>query len=298
MRCIASSSMFAVLGPGGVGGFVAAALDHAGVDTTVVARDETAAAIAEQGIDVESVLLGSFHATPAAVSGLALAGGDTLVVATKANGLDQALERIDGDPGLVVPLLNGLDHMQVLRERFGHAAVPAASIRIVSDRPATGRIVHTSRFLGIDVAPVSPAVEGFAGTLTAARIPVEVLDSEADVLWDKLVRLNALACTTTAFDRPLGAIRDDPALRAQLRACVDEAAAVAQAEGADVDPERTMAEIDDAHAELTTSLQRDVAAGRDSELDAIAGSVLRAAARHGIGCPTIERLAAIITRRA
>jgi 2-dehydropantoate 2-reductase len=187
--------------------------------------------------------------------------------------------------------------MPVLRDRFGHGAVPAASIRIVSDRPEIGRIVQTSRFLRIDVAPPSPAAARFARVLTAAGVPVELLESEADVLWGKLVRLNALACTTTAFDMPLGPIRDDPERRAQLRACVDEAAAVARAEGAAADPERTMAEIDDAHPELTTSMQRDVAAGRDSELDGIAGPVLRAAARHGLECPTIGRLADIITRR-
>jgi 2-dehydropantoate 2-reductase len=59
-----------------------------------------------------------------------------------------------------------------------------------------------------------------------------------------------------------------------------------------------MAELDDAHAELRTSMQRDIAAGREPELDAIPGSVLRAAARHGLECPTIERLAAGAAGRA
>jgi 2-dehydropantoate 2-reductase len=289
--------MLAVLGAGGVGGFLAAALDHAGTPVMVVAREETAATVARRGIDVESVLLGSFHATPAAVARLSPGPSDTLVVATKANGLESALARIEGDPALVVPLLNGLDHMTVLRERFGRDAVLAASIRIVSDRPETGRIVHTSRFLSIDVAPPSAAVDDFAATMQNARVPVQVYDSEPDVLWGKLVRLNALACTTSAFDSPLGPIRDDPEKRGQLRACVDEAAVVARAEGASADPDATMAEIDDAHSGLTTSLQRDLAAGRDSELDAIPGAVLRAAARHGIACPTIQRLVATIRAR-
>ena len=117
-------------------------------------------------------------------------------------------------------------------------------------------------------------------------------------MWGKLVRLNALACTTSAWDLPLGAIRSDPERRAALEACVREAAAVARAEGASVDPAATMAELDDAHAELRTSMQRDIAAGREPELDAIPGSVLRAAARHGLECPTIERLSTLAARRA
>jgi 2-dehydropantoate 2-reductase len=134
--------------------------------------------------------------------------------------------------------------------------------------------------------------------LEAAGVPARVMDSEAQAMWGKLVRLNALACTTSAWDLPLGAIRADPECRAELEACVREAAAVARAEGATVDPADTMAELEDAHAELRTSMQRDIAAGREPELEAIPGSVLGAAARHGLECPTIARLAARAAERA
>jgi 2-dehydropantoate 2-reductase len=103
---------------------------------------------------------------------------------------------------------------------------------------------------------------------------------------------------TSAYDRPLGPIRATPELRAELEACVAEGAAVANADGADVRPESVMGELDDAHDTLGSSMQRDIAAGVEPELDAIAGSVLRAAARHGIACPTIERLAARVAERA
>lgn len=289
-------SQIAILGPGGVGGFLAGALERAGTPVTVVAREPTAAAIARAGIRVESVRLGDFEARPRAVAELD-AGGTTLIVATKATGLEAALERVRGRPELVVPLLNGLDHLTLLRGRFGDA-VAAATIRIESDRPEPLRFVQTSPFLGIDVAPPGPAVERFAATLGAAGVPVRVLESEAQAMWEKLVRLNALACTTSAWDLALGPIREDPKLRAQLRACVDEAAAVASADGAAIDPEVTMAELDDAHATLGSSMQRDIAAARPPELDAIPGSVLRAAARHGLECPTIERLAALAAKRA
>ena len=285
----------AVLGPGGVGGFVAAALSRAGEDVTVVAREETAAAIEEHGIDITSVLIGDFHADVPAVPQLALDGG-TLVVATKANGLAAGLDRVRGEPELVVPMLNGLDHVGILRERFGDRAV-AASIRIESTRHATGQIAQTSPFLQVDLAQRSPAVDRFTEALERAGIPTRILDSEPQVMWGKLVRLNAMALTTSAFDSPLGPIRDDPERLAVLRACVDEGAAVAAADGAAVDPEYTMDELFDAHAELDTSMHRDIAAGRDTELDAIAGSVMRTAQRYGIETPTIARLADKILSR-
>jgi 2-dehydropantoate 2-reductase len=292
---------FAILGPGGVGGFLAAVLARAGNDVTVVARDPAAESIASDGIRVRSVRLGDFEARPAALGSLD-GPVDALLVATKATGLEDALARVAGlDPSIVLPLLNGLDHLEVLRERFGTRAV-AGSIRIESTRVATGEIEQTSGFLRVDLASDDPAMQGplerLAAALDEAGVPTRVMESEAQAMWGKLVRLNALACTTSAWDLPLGAIRSDPVRRAALEACVREAAAVAEAEGAHVSPEATMAELDDAHAELRTSMQRDIAAGREPEVDAIPGSVLRAAARHGIECPAIERLAGLAASRA
>jgi 2-dehydropantoate 2-reductase len=288
--------MIAVLGPGGVGGLVAGALARAGQDVLVIARETTAARVARDGLRVRSVRLGEFTARPAAATRLDRPA-DVLVVAPKAVTLPSALERVAVAPTLVVPLLNGLDHMALLRGRLGAERVCAGAIRVESDRPEPGVVVHTSPFLRVDLAPPWPAVEEFATRLRAAGIPTEIEQSEAAVLWGKLVRLCALACATTAFDLPLGPIRTTPELRDELRACVREAAAVAGAEGAPVDPRAVLADLDAAHAELGSSLRRDVAAGRPPELDAIAGAVLRAAERHGLACPTIERLASMIRGR-
>jgi 2-dehydropantoate 2-reductase len=293
----------AVLGPGGVGGLIAGALDRAGGDDVlVVAHDATAEAIARRGLRVSSVLLGDFVAHPRAVAQLD-EDFDVLVVATKATGLQAALARVVVAPTLVLPLLNGLDHIALLRERFAPGSVLAGTIRVEADRPEPGVVVHTSRFLRVDMACPDPAraalTRTLAGALEHAGVPARVLESEAQVMWSKLVRLNALACTTSAYDKLLGEIRCTPALRADLVAAIEEASAVARAEGAgDADPATPLGELEAAHDTLGSSMQRDIAAGREPELDAIPGSVLRAAARHGLACPTIERLVATIAQRA
>ena len=291
----------AVLGPGGVGGLLAGLLDRAGTAVVVVARESTARQIAEHGLRVDSVSFGEFIAHPRAVSSLE-EEVDALIVATKAAGLREALDRVAVEPALVLPLLNGLDHIGVLRERFPASAVLAGTIRVEADRPAAGVVVHTSPFLLVDMACADASaleqMTELAETLTAAGIPVRVLDSEQQVMWSKLVRLNALACTTSAYDKLLGEIRGTPELRADLVGAIEEGCAVGQAEGAqDVDPATAIAELEMAHDTLGSSMQRDIAAGREPELDAIPGSVLRAAARHGLPCPTIERLVAMITAR-
>jgi len=291
----------AILGPGGVGGLLAGALDRAGARVIVVARESTAATISERGLRVQSVTLGEFVAHPRALAWLA-EPVDVLIVATKASGLNAALLRIATEPKLVLPLLNGLDHMTVLRERFAPDSVVAGSIRVEADRPEAGVVVHTSPFLLVEMASGDPArrpaMQKLADALNNAQVKARVGDSEAQVLWSKLVRLNALACTTSAYDKLLGEIRSTPALRADLLGAIEEGCAVGRAEGAhDVDPARAMEELSSAHATLGSSMQRDIAAGRAPELDAIPGSVLRAGARHGIECPTIERLVAMIEAR-
>jgi 2-dehydropantoate 2-reductase len=292
----------AVLGPGGVGGLVAGALDRAGTDVVVVARDSTAQVIAGRGLRVDSVSLGKFVARPRATERLQ-EPVDALIVATKASGLQAALERIAVQPKLVLPLLNGLDHIAVLRERFGTGAVLAGTIRVEADRPEPGVVVHTSQFLLVEMAShdltARAGMQSLEQALKAAGVSVRVQASEAQVMWSKLVRLNALACTTSAFDKLLGEIRSTPELRAALVGAIEEGCAVGSAEGAeDVDPQVALGELEKAHDTLGSSMQRDIAAGREPELDAIPGSVLRAAGRHDLQCPVIERLVAMIAARA
>jgi 2-dehydropantoate 2-reductase len=290
----------AVLGPGGVGGLLAAALERDGEPVVIVARRATAELIGEQGLRVNSVRLGEFTAHPRTVIDLR-ERVDVLIIATKAPSLEEGLERIAAQPGLVLPLLNGIDHLELLRARFGAQAVLAGTIRVESDRPEPGVVVQSSPFLRIDMAS-DPAVHevtmALAGTLEHAGIPTRVLDSEAQVMWSKLVRLNALACTTSAFDKLLGEIRSTPELHAELVGAIEEGCAVARAEGALIEPAKPIAELGEAHPTLGSSMQRDIAAGRTPELDAIPGAVLRAGARHEIPCPTIERLVGLIARRA
>jgi 2-dehydropantoate 2-reductase len=304
------SLSIAILGPGGVGGLLAAALARSGADVAVVARESTAATIARDGIVVQSTMLGDFTARPQAVARLA-ERVDALVVATKAATLEDALARVepDAEPGVIVPLLNGFDHMALLRERFG-ARVAAGTIRVQADRTETApptpptRVVQSGRFLFVelasDTAALRPRIAALGAALQGAGIETRVSadKSEARILWGKLVRLNTLACMTTAYDAPFGAIRSDPARWAELEACVREGAAIARAEGADIDPAVVFGEFEVLHDAFTTSMQRDVAAGREPELDAIAGAMLRAGARHRIACPAIASLATRIAARA
>lgn len=286
----------AVLGPGGVGGLVAAALARSGTTTTVVAREDSAAAIARDGLQVQSLRLGAFTVHPPAVAVLETPV-DVLVVAVKAPALDAALERIVAPPALVVPLLNGVEHVARLRERFGASAVVAGTIRVAAERTAPGRIAHTSPLTRIELAPDSAPVRGVAHLLRAAELPTAVRASEPGVLWGKLARLCPLALTTAASGLPIGGVRAHPRWRLLLEAAVDETAAVARAEGADVDSGAVLGELAALDDGQTSSLARDVAAGAATELDAIGGAVLRAGERRDLACPAVSGLVRAVSER-
>ena len=124
--------------------------------------------------------------------------------------------------------------------------------------------------------------------LADAGLDVAVRPDEAGLLWDKLAFLAPVALLTTTLDAPLGAVREQ--LGDDLRALVEEVAAVARAEGAEADAAATMAFMETVPAGMTSSLQRDTAAGHETELEAIGGAVLRAAERRGVDVPVTTRV--------
>jgi 2-dehydropantoate 2-reductase len=260
-----------------VGGSLAVRLALAGERVICVARPETASAIREEGL----TLLADgqeLRARPEAVETLE-EPVDHLLVTVKAPALAEALGRVRSEPELVLPMLNGLEHMAVLRERF--RSVTAATIgRLEAFREGPTRIVQYKDALVTVAGDVLPA------SLVQAGVETRLGGSEADVLWEKLARQAPLAAMTSVTGKPTGEVRSDP----RLRAAVEEACAVARADGARTTLAEQWSIIESLPPELTTSTARDVAAGRPSELDAIAGGVVRAGRRLGVPTPTFEAL--------
>lgn len=290
----------AVLGPGGVGGLLAGLLIRAGDDVVCLAGGQSAAALAERGLRVSSGLFGTFS-VPAAASERLAAPVDVCLVTVKATALQDALERVPagvlGD-ALVVPLLNGVEHVAALRAAFPQARVVAASIRVESTRVGPGEIQHDSPFASVELAPTAAsdaAVGRFAGHLERAGVTVLLRPDEVGLLWDKLGFLAPLALLTTHAQAPAGVVRETR--REDLTAVIAEVAEVARAEGAAGDRDKVLSFFDGVPAGMRSSMQRDSDAGRALEIDAIGGAVLRAAQRHGIEVPVTARIVAELRER-
>lgn len=291
----------AVLGPGGVGGLLAGLLARAGAEVTCLAGAGTAAVLAERGVRVSSAQFGDFAAPVGAAERLT-GSVDACLVAVKATALEPALQRVPADvlgDALLVPLLNGVEHVALLRERYPAAAVVAATVRVEASRPAPGEVRQDSSFVRIELAPrpaLVPRAERLAAALRDAGVDVQVVADETAALWGKLAFLAPFALLTTAADAPLGTVREQRG--DELAAAVAETAAVARAEGAPADPDAVLAFTAGLPAAMRSSMQRDAEAGRPLELEAIGGAVLRAAARHGIDVPVTARLVAQVRERS
>lgn len=280
----------AVLGPGGVGGLLAALLSRAGHRVICVAGDATTRALREDGIRVRSGQFGDFTATVEADTELR-EPVDLCLIAVKHTALEWALERIPPGvlgEGVVVPLLNGIEHPAVLRDRYGTERVAPGIIRVESTRTAPGTIEHGSPFTEIELSGVHGRLAPLAALLEDAGVRTRVVEDETAALWAKLAFLAPFALLTTRYGRTIGEVRTER--REELVALVEEAAAVSSACGAPADAAKALALYDAFPAGSKSSMQRDAEAGRPLELDAIGGALLRAAERHGVPVPMAVRL--------
>lgn len=288
----------AVLGSGGLGGFLGGALAGAGQPVTLILRAQTLESHPDT-LSVTSRVLGNFE-TPVHRATQVAQPVDVLWLTVKATQLDTALTAVPHDSvgdALIVPLLNGVEHVARLRAHFDPDHVIAGTIRVESERVAPGEIRQLSPFATLQLAAVgrlATRVRDLAEEVRSAGLTCEVAEDEPSVLWSKLAFLAPLALTTTAMGAPLGDVRSDSLWRARLDACVGEACAAAAIDGAQIDRDSILALLHNAPGSMRSSMQKDVEAGRRPELDAIGGPIVRRGNQHGLDVSTTESLVQMI----
>jgi 2-dehydropantoate 2-reductase len=284
----------AILGAGGVGGLVGAALAKSGDAVTVVLRPE---ALKDYPAELSLVSpLGSFSVPVERVSEIAQPV-DVLWIAVKATHLEEALREIKNAEqiGVIIPLLNGIDHVALLRSRFGHDKVVPATIGVESERAAPGKIIHRSKFVRLTVSSSGESrLSSTLEKLTQFGFNCQFNADEMKMLWNKLVILAPCALTTTASALTMGEVYSDPIWRERMIAAMYEACAVATASGTPMDPATFVRFFEGLPPVARSSMQKDVAAGNPPELDGIAGPILRRAQEYKIEVPVTRELVEMI----
>ena len=287
----------AILGAGGIGGLIGACLAHSGDSITLVVRRE-ALANYPKTLQLESPF-GNFAVNVAVAAEVPPV--DALWITVKATQLEAALGALKAPDGVrsIVPLLNGIDHVALLRSRYGSERVIPATIAVESERVSPGHIVQRSPFVRLNVSSAGRGLlAGAVDRLQRIGFECRFIDDEPTLMWGKLVFLAAFALSTTAADKTTGEILADPEWRKLGLGCLREACAVAVAEGAKVDAEAVIAGVMKMPGNMRSSMQKDVAQHKTPELDAIAGPILRGARRHGIEVPATQKLVAAVEKRA
>ena len=287
----------AVLGAGAIGGLVATVLANEGEQVTILVRPH------KYGHHSGMLQLTRPHENIVLEVGIAAKltePVDVLWVAVKAPQLIAALRAIPGDAviGSIVPLLNGIEHVSVLRSLFTHDRVVPATILVSSERVAPGLIVQRSAFVNLTVSTIGEErLRSIAARLRHAGFSCEFRAEEKTMLWEKLAFLAPLALVGTASEKDKQGIFGHSIWRVRLEAAVGEVCAVAVADGAVVGSSEILKRLESLPSGMRSSMQKDVSAGLTPELDAIGGAIIRSAERSRIDAPAIRELVAQIEKR-
>jgi 2-dehydropantoate 2-reductase len=287
----------AVFGVGGVGAYFGARLAEVGNDVSFVARGAHLAAIRANGLRVDSVL-GDMLVKPKVATDSAADVGpvDAVLLGVKTwqvADVAPALKPLLGRDTFVVPLQNGVETADLLAESLGTAHVNGGVCGGFCFIVGPGHVKHIGGITFIKFGELdghkSERVERLRAEFAAAKVDVAVPDDIRVALWEKLMLVVPFGGVGAVSRAPIGVIMKTPETRALIEAGMREIAAVALARGVPLAPdtvERTLTLLDGTTPTGTSSLQRDIAAGKRSELDAWTGAVVRLGARLRVPTPT------------
>ena len=293
-----------VLGAGGVGGYFGGRLAVAGHDVAMVARGPHLAALQEHGLRLRSVRGDVDVRLPVAEDPAAFGPVDVVLFCVKAYDTASAaagLTPVLGPETAVVSLQNGVDNEDLLATVLGPDHVVGGAAFIFSIITEPGVVTHTSGpariVFGERDDRQSERVEQLLAACLDAGIDADIAPDISAVLWTKLAFICATAGMTASVRLPLGDIRDSPPAWAMFRQIVTEVVDLARLEGValrDGVVEQQVGFAAALPAESYSSLHHDLVTGRRMELDALHGSVVRRAERHGLPVPACAAVAAIL----
>jgi 2-dehydropantoate 2-reductase len=284
-----------------VGGYFGARLARAGHDVAFIARGAHLEAIHERGLTIESIL-GNFVIQPARASDnpAEIGPADVVLVGVKAWQVAEAARAIRplvGPDTLVVPLQNGVDAPYELAAELDEVNTRPHAIgglcRIVSLVAGPGVIRHAGMdpsiaFNRLDGAP-DERVQALAEAFKTAGVTCEVPADIVAALWAKFAFIAGFGGVGAVTRVPAGVLRSLPETRGMLESAIREVVMVARARKVRLTDEvvaRTLAAVDALPEGGTASMQRDIMAGRPSELESQTGSLVRLGREAGVNTPT------------
>jgi 2-dehydropantoate 2-reductase len=288
-----------VIGAGAVGGYFGGRLAAAGRDVTFLVRPARAAQLQQNGLQIfdpygdvrvqpKLLLAAELKAHPAAF--------DLIVVSTKAYSLDAAIEDFAptvGSETVILPLLNGMRHLDTLAARFGEQHVVGGSTQIVADLDGEGHVHSMTRLHDLNFGErdktVTARIKAIDEMLRGTGFEVNLKQDILATMWQKWTLLAALGAITCLLRGTIGAVVAAPGGLETARAIIAECAAIVTANGyppGEAIHAMMTERLTEAGSTLTASMYRDLEKGAPVEADHILGDLL--ARRHGVEAALVQ----------
>ena len=280
------------LGAGALGGYFGGRLIEAGADVTFLVRPARQQNLRDNGLRIESAF-GDFSTpvkTLTSVEGCA--PFDVILLSCKAYDLDSAMTAIApavGQETLILPVVNGLSHMDRLNARFGQQQVLGCVAKIAATLTADGVVKHLNdwRFLifGEQDGTLSPRVKALKTLLDQTSIVATASTDIMQAMWEKLVHLSTIAGMTSLMRASVGEIARTDAGSALMTAFLKANAAIARYEGyppSDSFMTEYLGILSNPQSPYTASMLRDIERHGPTEGAHIIGFMLEKARQHGL----------------
>ncbi len=287
-----------VLGAGAVGGYFGGRLAEKGVDVTFLVRERRRRQLEEHGLVIKSVNGDARLQVKAMTSGEQVEAYDLVILATKAYHFADGVESVApyvGEGTTVLPLLNGISHIETLQQRFGAERVLGGLCFIETTLNEQGEVVQTSKahdlVYGEWAGGRSPRVEALSELFAGANANFRLSEQIVRDMWHKYLFITAMSGMTTLMNSAVGPIRDSVygwELTGQL---FEEIAAIMRAAGApiaeNIVDEQLKLFAKQGYA-MKSSMLRDMEKGLPVEADHLQGYLLTLADKHGVEAPLLR----------
>jgi 2-dehydropantoate 2-reductase len=294
-----------IVGAGAVGGYFGARLAQAGRDITFLVRPARAEILRRDGLRITGTL-GDFSVQPKLVSGPGALGGpyDLIFLSVKAYALTQAIEDFGpamGPQSMILPMLNGMAHLDVLTNHFGAQRVLGGDCRVSVQLDRNGAIRQLADFQQVRYGELNrsltPRIRAIDELMQGVGFDAAACDDILQEMWEKWVQLAGLGAATCLLRGTIGDIVAVPGGAGVTLGIINECAAIATACGypPSVDfAASNAAVLTKSGSPLASSMYRDLNAGSSVEVEQILGDLIGRAHLHGINAPLLEAATAAL----
>jgi 2-dehydropantoate 2-reductase len=288
-----------IVGAGAVGGYFGGRLAQAGRDVTFLVRPQRAEQIQAQGLRIISPKYGDFTARPKTITAAQIASPyDVIFLSVKSYSLSAAIDDFApavGPRTLIIPVLNGMHHMDLLTEKFGRDAVLGGVCYVATQMDSQGRIVQLADFQsliygeldGKKTSRIQAVHQVFHGAGFDAAISEDILRD----MWEKWVWLASVGAITCLLRGNIGEIVAVPGGAELSLTALRESVAIARACGYPLSDEFVAEkgpQLTAPGSPLASSMYRDLSEQAPVEVDSILGDLIERGRKHGVSAPIVQ----------